>query len=50
MTRLRIGFMPVDSFKFDGLAVNAEETAALFTGAAVIKDLHGKDRFIVVKK
>ena len=28
----------------------AEETAALFTGAAVIKDLHGKDRFIVVKK
>ena len=30
MTRLRIGFMPVDSFKLDGLAVNAEETAALF--------------------
>ena len=27
-----------------------EETAALFTGAAVIKDLNGKDRFIVVKK
>ena len=28
----------------------AGETAALFTGAAVIKDLNGKDRFIVVKK
>ena len=27
-----------------------EETAAIFTGAAVIKDLNGKDRFIVVKK
>ena len=27
-----------------------EETAALFTGAAVIQDLNGKDRFIVVKK
>lgn len=26
------------------------ETAALFTGAAVIKDINGKDRFIVVKK
>ncbi len=28
----------------------APETAALFTGAAVIKDINGKDRFIVVKK
>ncbi len=28
----------------------AEETAALFTGAAVIQDINGKDRFIVVKK
>ena len=27
-----------------------EQTAALFTGAAVIQDLNGKDRFIVVKK
>lgn len=27
-----------------------QETAALFTGAAVIQDLNGKDRFIVVKK
>ena len=28
----------------------AAETAALFTGAAVIQDINGKDRFIVVKK
>ena len=28
----------------------AQETAALFTGAAIIQDLNGKDRFIVVKK
>lgn len=28
----------------------AVETAALFTGAAVIKDINGKDRFVVVKK
>lgn len=27
-----------------------EQTADLFTGAAVIKDINGKDRFIVVKK
>lgn len=27
-----------------------QETAALFTGAAVIQDINGKDRFIVVKK
>ena len=27
-----------------------EQTAALFTGAAVIQDINGKDRFIVVKK
>lgn len=27
-----------------------EETAALFTGAALIQDINGKDRFIVVKK
>ncbi len=26
------------------------ETAALFTGAAVIQDINGKDRFVVVKK
>lgn len=28
----------------------AAETAALFTGAAVIQDINGKDRFVVVKK
>ncbi|MBO4557531.1 MAG: peptide chain release factor N(5)-glutamine methyltransferase [Bacteroidales bacterium] len=28
----------------------AQETADLFTGAAVIQDINGKDRFIVVKK
>ncbi len=28
----------------------AAETAALFTGAALIKDINGKDRFVVVKK
>ena len=28
----------------------ADRTAALFTGAATIQDINGKDRFIVVKK
>ncbi len=31
-------------------AALAEQTAAIFTGAAVIQDINGKDRFIVVKK
>ena len=38
------------SFSLEINASLAAETAALFTGAAVIQDINGKDRFIVVKK